>query len=259
MTRSELQIGKITVTRQPSMGNQGLSEEQVQAPPADQRPIVASLRPSSDDTHSQTTNSKTIEITQLITAIDTGEVRVAEELLPLVYDELRRLAAQLLARETPGQTLQPTALVHDAWLRLAGGQPRGWNGQKHFFAAAAKAMRRILIDNARHKARLKHGGGMDRVELEGPSIASPMVPEELLSLDEALDRFAREEPEAARLVELRYFAGLSHQEAAALLGISRRTADGLWAYARAWLRNEMRHEPGETKAPASGPVPQAST
>ncbi|HTY88180.1 MAG TPA: sigma-70 family RNA polymerase sigma factor [Candidatus Acidoferrum sp.] len=192
------------------------------------------------------------EATRILAAIERGEARAGEELLPLVYDELRRLAAYQLSHEVPGQTLQATSLVHEAWLRLAGAEGQKWDGQRHFFAAAAQAMRRILIDNARRKARLKHGGQLERVELEDAALASPMVPEELLSLDEALDRFALEEPEAARLVELRYFGGLSHQEAARVLGISRRTADGLWAYARAWLRAEMRHEPGETKLPRRG-------
>ena len=181
-----------------------------------------------------------------------GEAPTGKELLPLVYQELRKLAAYKMAQEVPGQTLQPTALVHEAWLRLGGKADAKFANQAQFFAAAAEAMRRILIDNARRKARLKHGGLLERVEPDDAVLASPMVPEELLSLDEALDRFALEEPEAARLVELRYFAGLSHQEAALVLGISRRTADGLWAYARAWLRAEMRHEPGETKLPEQG-------
>ncbi len=184
--------------------------------------------------------------------VNQGAMASAEELLPVLYDELRRAAAQQLAREAPGQTLQATALVHEAWLRLGRQEDRQWAGRKHFFCAAAVAMRRILIENARRKARLKRGGPLERVEFEETGLAGPVKAEELLALDEALERFAREEPEAARLVELRYFAGLGHQEAAGVLGISRRVADGLWAYARAWLLAEMRHEPGQTKLPATG-------
>ena len=171
----------------------------------------------------------------------------ATELLPLVYDELRSLAAARLAHEKPGQTLEPTALVHEVWLRLVRQADRKWADSKHFFFAAATAMRRILIENARRKARIKHGGELERVELTDTALASPMKSEQLLGLDEALARFALDEPEAALLVELRYFAGLGHQEAAELLGISRRHADGLWAYARAWLLADLRRKPGETK------------
>ncbi len=180
----------------------------------------------------------------------------AAELLPVVYDELRRLAAARLAQEKPGQTLDPTALVHEVWLRLNHHENREWAGSCHFFFAAATAMRRILIENARKKARLKRGGGFMKVELEESALENPDKSEELLALDEALDRFAAQEPEAARLVELRYFAGLSHQDAAQTLGISRRTADGLWAYARAWLRADLHHQPGNTALPGSttGPL-----
>jgi RNA polymerase sigma factor (TIGR02999 family) len=159
------------------------------------------------------------------------------------------LSAQELSQERPGQTLQPTALVHEAWLRLVRQEDRKWTDRKHFFFAAAVAMRRILIENARRKARVKRGGLLERVEFQEAVLASPIKSEELLVLDEALERFAGQEPEAARLVELRYFAGLSHQEAAEVLGISRRVADGLWAYARAWLLAEIRHEPGKTNLP----------
>jgi RNA polymerase sigma factor (TIGR02999 family) len=172
----------------------------------------------------------------------------AAELLPVVYEELRQLAAQRLARERPGQTLQATALVHEAWLRLARKDDRKWNSSSHFFFAAAEAMRRILIENARRKERLKHGGQMHRVNLEDITPASPMKPDELLSLDEALGRLAAEDPEAARLVGLRFFAGLGHQEAAEIMSINRRAADGLWAYARTWLFAEMRHESVESCA-----------
>ncbi len=189
------------------------------------------------------------DVTRILDRVQQGEAKAAEELLPLVYEELRRLAAQKLSQEKPGQTLQPTALVHEAWLRLVRQEDRQWADRKHFFFAAAVAMRRILIENARRKARLKRGGLLERVEFQETVLSSPAKSEELLSLDEALERFARQEPEAARLVELRYFVGLGHQEAAEVLGISRRVADGLWAYARAWLLAEMRHKPGKTHLP----------
>jgi RNA polymerase sigma factor (TIGR02999 family) len=166
----------------------------------------------------------------------------AAELLPIVYEELRQLAAQKLAQENPGQTLQATALVHEAWLRLVGAEPRQWNGSSHFFYAAAQAMRRILVENARRKQRLKHGGENQRVNVDDIPLASPMKADELLAVDEGLERLAQEDPEAAQLVELRFFAGLGHQEAAVIMGISRRTADGLWSYARTWLYEAMRGE-----------------
>jgi RNA polymerase sigma factor (TIGR02999 family) len=180
------------------------------------------------------------EVTQVLSAIDSGDPQAAEQLLPLVYDELRKLAAQRLAQEKPGQTLQATALVHEAYLRLvdaAGGRP--WEGRGHFFAAAAEAMRRILIDSARRKRRPKHGGDRHRVGLDdaGDAIASPV--EDLLALDEALEKLAAEDNVSADLVKLRYFAGLSIDEAAEAVGVSPRTADRRWAYARAWLRQEM--------------------
>ena len=167
--------------------------------------------------------------------------------LPLVYAELRRLAASRLAQEKPGQTLQPTALVHEAWLRLVRDGRRQWADSRHFFFAAATAMRRILIENARRKARVKHGGLLEQVELSETALASPAKSSELLALDESLERLGRQEPQAARLVELRYFAGFKQQEAAQLLGISRRTGERLWAYARAWLLADLRRNPGETK------------
>lgn len=168
--------------------------------------------------------------------------RSAPEFLPLVYEELRRLAAQKLSHEKPGQTLQATALVHEAWLRLIQAEDRTWNDPKHFFCVAAQAMRRILIENARRKQSVRHGGQMQRVNLEDISPAGPMKPDELLALDEALGRLATEDLDAARLVELRFFAGLGHQEAAEIMGITRRVADGLWAYARTWLFEAMRRE-----------------
>jgi RNA polymerase sigma factor (TIGR02999 family) len=173
----------------------------------------------------------------------------AAELLPMVYGELRCLAAAKLAQEKPGQTLAPTALVHEAFVRLSREENRKFADSKHFYCAAATAMRRILIEHARQKGRVKHGGLLERVRFTEAAIAAPAKSEELLALDEALDRFALLEPEAARLVELRYFAGMSPHEAAGILGISRRAADGLWSYARAWLLAEMRREPGQTKLP----------
>ena len=175
----------------------------------------------------------------------------AAELLPVVYEELRRLAAQKLSQEKPGQTLQATALVHEAWLRLVREEDRNWNDPKHFFCAAATAMRRILIDNARRKKSPKHGGNLQRVNLDDVAPAELLRFDDLLALDEALEKLAREDADAARLVDLRYFAGLGHQEAARLMGLSRREADGLWAYARAWLFEAMRKELGATGQPPS--------
>jgi RNA polymerase sigma factor (TIGR02999 family) len=164
----------------------------------------------------------------------------AAEMLPLVYEELRRLAVHRLAQERPGQTLQATALVHEAWLRLVREEERQWNDSRHFFCAAATAMRRILIDNARRKKSPKHGGDLRRTELVDVAPAELLPSAELLALDEALEKLAQEDPEAARLVDLRYFVGLSHQEAARIMGLSRRQADALWSYARAWLFKEMK-------------------
>jgi RNA polymerase sigma factor (TIGR02999 family) len=173
-------------------------------------------------------------------APEQGDPHDAARLLPLVYEELRRLAAYRLAREPSGQTLQPTALVHEAYLRLVGDRgDEGWGGRGHFFAAAATAMRRILIERARRKRRRIHGGGRQRRELPPDLVASPEPDEDLLALDAALARLAERDPVKARLVELRYFAGLSGETAAEILGISARTADRYWVYARAWLRREM--------------------
>ena len=180
------------------------------------------------------------DATHLLQAIEQGDPRAADQLLPLVYDELRKLAAQKLAHETPGQTLQPTALVHEAYLRLVGGgEEPHWDSRGHFFAAAAQAMRRLLVENARRKQSEKHGGGLARQDLDPERLAVPEVREDLLALDEALTRFATAAPQAAELVQLRYFAGLSIPEAADVLGVSPRTADRLWAYARAWLHQEI--------------------
>jgi RNA polymerase sigma factor (TIGR02999 family) len=180
------------------------------------------------------------EFHRILSAAEQGDPRAAEELLPLVYDELRQLAARELAREKPGQTLQPTALVHEVYLRLAGveGEPRLYRDRRHFFAVAAVAMRRILINHARGKQTQKRGGGLQRQAVE--DVAAPESDEELLALDEALEKLAARDPEKAQLVELRYFAGLTSEQAADVLGISARTADRHWAYARAWLQNEVR-------------------
>jgi RNA polymerase sigma factor (TIGR02999 family) len=179
------------------------------------------------------------EVTRVLSAIEQGDARAAAQLLPLVYDELRQLAAHKLAHETPGQTLQPTALVHEAYLRLVGGdRPQSYRDRSHFFAAAATAMRRILIDNARRKQTGKRGGGRQRQPLE--DLAAPEPDEELLALDGALQKLAAADPVKAQLVELRYFAGLTGEQAAEVLGISPSTADRHWAYARAWLQAEVR-------------------
>jgi RNA polymerase sigma factor (TIGR02999 family) len=177
------------------------------------------------------------EVTRILSAIDQGDPRAAEQLLPLVYEELRRLAGQLLADERPGQTLQPTALVHEAYLRLVAGDPEApWNGRRHFFAAAAQAMRRILVEQGRRKNRHKHGGGRQRVTLDQAEPAYQDQAAQVLAVHEALDRLAAEDADAAQLVQLRYFAGLSVEEAAAVLGLPRSTAYVHWAYAKASLR-----------------------
>src|SRR5215471_5938323 len=183
------------------------------------------------------------EVTQILHAIEQGDPSAAEQLLPLVYEELRKLAAHKLAHETSGQTLQPTALVHEAYLRLVGDEHGAhWDNRGHFFAAAAEAMRRILIENARRKQRQKRGGGRTPQALEPDQVAAPEVSEDLLALDEALTRLADLNPRVARLVQLRYFGGLTIKQAAEVLGISSRTADADWAYARSWLLAAMRGE-----------------
>ena len=180
------------------------------------------------------------EVTRLLDSVAAGDSHAAAELLPLVYDELRRLAAARLAGESPGQTLQPTALVHEAYLRLVGpSAPARWDGRAHFFAAAAEAMRRLLIDQARRKSAARHGGGRARHDLDHIELATPEPAAELQAVDEALTRFEAIEPAKAALVKLRYFAGMTIPQAAEALGIAPSTADRHWAYARAWLHAEL--------------------
>jgi RNA polymerase sigma factor (TIGR02999 family) len=180
------------------------------------------------------------EVTRILAAVERGDAHAAEELLPLVYDELRKLATARMAAEAPGQTLQPTALVHEAYLRLVDVEKADrWHSRGHFFAAAAEAMRRILIDQARRKQADKHGGGWHRLDVLDAELAVDSGGEDLLAVHEALTRLAAREPEAARLVELRFFAGLTLEQAAVALGIPARTSYRHWAYARAWLRREL--------------------
>jgi RNA polymerase sigma factor (TIGR02999 family) len=185
------------------------------------------------------------EVTHILSAIDQGDPHAASQLLPLVYDELRKLAAQRLAQETPGQTLEATALVHEAYVRLVDvEQAQHFNSKGHFFAACAEAMRRILIDNARRKKRQKRGGDFRRVDLDNPNLGYRSADEDVLAIADALDLLAAEAPDAAQLVRLRYFAGLSVEEAAAAAGIPRSTAYEHWAYARAWLRCQLQGTDG---------------
>jgi RNA polymerase sigma factor (TIGR02999 family) len=180
------------------------------------------------------------DVTRILNAIERGDAKATDELLPLVYEELRLLAAQKLSREVPGQTLQATALVHEAYLRLVGDEPQSWDNRGHFFAAAAEAMRRILVENARRKKTTKHGGGRICVDLEAVDPAAQMPSDDLVALDEALTRLGEEDPVKASLVKLRFFAGLSIDQAAEALRISRATAIRHWSFARAWLFNELR-------------------
>jgi RNA polymerase sigma factor (TIGR02999 family) len=180
------------------------------------------------------------DVTRILDELQQGDPHAAEQLLPLVYDELRRLAASKLAQEKPGQTLDATALVHEAYVRLVGpNHVAQWNGRAHYFVAAAEAMRRILVENARRKARWKHGGRLQRQEMPSDLIADPPPDDDLLAIDSALAKLAERDPCKARLVELRFFAGLTGEEAALALGISPSTADRHWAFARAWLRREL--------------------
>ena len=180
------------------------------------------------------------DVTQILLRIESGDPQAAEQLLPLVYDELRKLARQKLEHEKPGQTLQATALVHEAYLRLVKTEDgQKWDGRNHFFAAAAEAMRRILVENARRKESLKRGGGLVRANLDQQEISAPEIQEDLVALDEALTKLSAADKMAAQLVQLRYFAGLTLPEAAQVLGVSERTAGRWWSYARAWLRQEI--------------------
>ena len=179
------------------------------------------------------------DVTRILNAIERGDPAAAPQLLPLVYDELRKLASERMAQEKPGQTLQATALVHEAYLRLIGSQDPGWHGRGHFFAAAAEAMRRILVERARRKGRLKHGRGHARVDLDSGCLVSAAPSLDLLTLDEALSRLAATEPAKAELVKLRFFAGLTMPEAAAALGISLATTERYWTFAKSWLYAEL--------------------
>jgi RNA polymerase sigma factor (TIGR02999 family) len=179
------------------------------------------------------------EVTRILSAIEQGDSRAAGQLLPLVYDELRKLAAQRLAREKPGQTLQATALVHDAYLRLVGVQDPGWDSRGHFFAAAAEAMRHLLIDNARRKLARRHGGGLQRVDVENVDIAMPADEDHLLAVNDALDQLAARSPIEAQVVKLRFFVGMTAAESAEVLGLSERTVKQYWSHAKTWLYREI--------------------
>ena len=180
------------------------------------------------------------EVTRILDALQQDDPKAAEDLLPLVYNDLHKLAVSRMAQEVPGQTLQPTALVHEAWLRIAGSNVQTWEGRRHFFAAAAEAMRRILVEAARRKKRRRHGGGLERVEVDAVDLPAPMPDDELLALDEALTRLGAVNPQAVVLVNLCFFVGLTQEQAAKELGISLSTAERLWAYARAWLFRALR-------------------
>ena len=185
------------------------------------------------------------DITLILNAVEQGDLKAAEELLPLVYEELRKLAAYRMAQEQPGQTLQPTALVHEAWLRLAGDGNVQFEGRRHFFAAAAEAMRRILIDRARQKRSLKRGAGAERVRLDDLQLAAAADDETVLQVDEALTKLTKEDPDSAQFIKLRFFAGMTNAEAAQALGISERTARRHWSFARVWLFREIRKQSSE--------------
>jgi RNA polymerase sigma factor (TIGR02999 family) len=175
------------------------------------------------------------DVTRILQSLEQGDPKAGEQLLPVVYEELRKLAAAKMAQEQPGQTLQPTALVHEAWLRLVGGANDHWNSRGHFFGAAAEAMRRILVEAARRKARLRHGGGAERVSLDGLEVPQEAPEERLVQVSEALDELAKEQPEAAQVVKLRYFAGLTNPQVAEATGISLRSVERHWTWAKAWL------------------------
>jgi len=180
------------------------------------------------------------DVTQILNQIEKGDARAADELLPLIYEELRRIAAHKMANEAPGHTLQATALVHEAWLRLVGSSQQSWQNRAHFFGAAAEAMRRILVEHARRKQSLKRGAGAEKLELNESVLVLSVPPDELLAVNDALDKLSREDPAAAELVKFRYFVGMNMEEAAAALGMPKRTAESLWTYAKAWLSREIR-------------------
>ena len=182
------------------------------------------------------------DLTIMLQQIESGDSRAADRLLPLVYDELRRLAAWRLANEKPGQTLQATALVHEAYLRLVGKEDPQWNGRRHFFGAAAEAMRRILVENARRKKRLKHGGHLERVDADDVDLPAPMPDDDLLAMDEALDQLAHVDPRAAEVVKLCFFVGLTQEQAAKELDVSVATVERTWSFARAWLFREIQKQ-----------------
>ena len=183
------------------------------------------------------------DVTRILQSVESGDAQAADELLPLVYGELRKLAAAKMANESPNQTLQPTALVHEAWLRLTGNENVKWEGRAHFFGAAAEAMRRILIDNARRKRALRRGGDQQRLDIEQVEIAGPAKEDELLAMNEALETFSKLDRQKAELVKLRYFVGLTIEESAKILGISPPTAKRWWTYARAWLFQQIQDHP----------------
>jgi RNA polymerase sigma factor (TIGR02999 family) len=195
------------------------------------------------------------DVTRILDRVQQGDSRAAEELLPLVYQELRKLAAHKMANESAGHTLQPTALVHEAWLRLTSNENVRWDGRSHFFGAAAEAMRRILIDSARRKQAVRHGGNQERVDLDALEIAEPFENNELFAINDALDRFAAVDTQKAELVKLRYFVHMTIAEAAVVLGISEPTAKRWWSYARAWLFTEIRRAQNEPTHP-SKPIVQ---
>jgi RNA polymerase sigma factor (TIGR02999 family) len=182
------------------------------------------------------------QVTQILTAIGAGDPHAAEELLPLVYDELRRLATARMANEAPGQTLQATALVHEAWLRLVGSNQSLWNSRGHFFGAAAEAMRRILLERARKKARIRHGGGLERVDLDHVTVATQDSDDVIVAVNDALEKLAAESPQKAEIVKLRYFGGMEHAEIAEVLGVAEPTVRRHWTYARSWLYAELKSQ-----------------